>query len=106
MDSKRLQSLLEEIDQLLSEYLDAAIAVEPKIIMGEQVDLEEMLEHGVFPPSDPRSRSGKGLLVIARKLMAEGGTAQLAHVLGEYGQKYGAKRAAKLNARWQYLAEQ
>lgn len=87
MDFQRLQSISEEMDQLVSQYLDAATAVEPKIMMGGQVDMEEMLEHGGFPPSDPRSRPGSALLAIASKLKDEGGTAQLAHVLHEYRQK-------------------
>jgi hypothetical protein len=106
VDGQRLQSLLQEIDKLVSQYLYTATAVELKVMMSGQVDVEELLEHGGFPPSDPRSRPGSALLAIASKLKDEGGTAQLAHVLQEYGQKYGASRAAMLNVRWHYLAEQ
>ena len=106
MDGHRLQNHLEEIDEFVSHYLDAATAVKPEILMGGQVDVEEMLKYGGFPPSDPRSRSGAALLAIARKLKDQGGTAQLAQVLDNYRHKYGANRAATLNARWHYLTEQ
>lgn len=105
MDNRLLDDRLDRIDQLITDYLAADATIEPKVLFPEDVDIEEMLEHGAFPPSDPRSPSGKALLSMARKLQEEGGKPLLADVLDAYREKFGAKRAATLNVRWHYLAE-
>ncbi len=105
MESRWHPGRLEEIDQLISDYLDAAASMESETTIGGTLSVEELLEHGAYPPSDPRSRSGAALLAIAGTLQDEGGNVRLADVLEAYRRKYGAKRAAILNARWQYLAE-
>lgn len=66
MDGHRLQNHLEEIDEFVSHYLDAATAVKPEILMGGQVDVEEMLKYGGFPPSDPRSRGIEGMIISGK----------------------------------------
>lgn len=105
MDSRLLDDRLHRIDQLVSDYLAAEAPDAPRVLFLADVDVEGMLKHGAFPPSDPRSPSGKALLQIANKLQDEGGPALLANVLDAYREKFGAKRAAVLNARWHYLAE-
>lgn len=101
MDDRLLDDRLDRIDQLISDYLAAQATVKPKILFPADADIEDMLEHGAFPPSDPRSPSGKALLLMQE----EGGNALLADVLDAYREKYRAKRASTLNVRWQYLAE-
>ncbi len=97
--------LLANIDRLITDYLEAGKADEPFIIMGDQVDLEEMLEHGAYEHSDPRSAPSRALLTIAHELTAQDGATGLSQVLSAYRLAYGAKRAAILNVRWHYLAE-
>lgn len=106
MQSHQHSELIEEIDRLISAYLDARDKVEPRMVDVTQIDADEFLEHGAYPPSDPRSESAAALMEIAGRLNTDGGNARLKAVLDAYRSRYGAKRAATLNARWQYLAEQ
>jgi len=104
LDNRLLHDRLDRIDQLITDYMDAAASREPESTLGPQ-DVDELLDKGIYPPSDPRSRSSEALLSIARKLQEEGGDTLLAQVLDAYRDKYGTKRAATLNVRWHYLAE-
>jgi len=98
--------LLEEIDRLIVEYVAGTESVEPQIIRIEDIKVEEFLEQGAYPPSDPRSAPAAELMNIALQLRAEGGNTRLTEVRDVYRTAHGPERAATLNARWQYLAEQ
>jgi hypothetical protein len=106
MSDRVSPNLLEEIDRLVTEYFTAAGSVEGQTIHSDDINVEEILKHGAFPPSDPRSASAAELLEIAVKLTAKGGNTRLTDVLDAYRTLHGRERAATLNARWQYLAEQ
>ena len=107
MSTEKLSDLLEEIDNQISDYVRAAASVQPEITFGPTMEnLQRFLEHGAYPPTDPRTRSGAALMSIALRQKEQGGDGRLADVLTSYGQRYGAERSAILNARWHYLAEQ
>ncbi|UVI38807.1 hypothetical protein [Qipengyuania spongiae] len=98
--------LVDEIESLVSDYLAADKCAPHETIHSNDVDVEEILRHGAYPASDPRSEPAAALMRLADRLKADGGNARLNDVLDAYRAEYGSERAATLNARWQYLAEQ
>ena len=49
VDRQKDQELLAKIDQIVGEYLKPRQAIEPRVIMANQVDVEELLERGPTP---------------------------------------------------------
>ena len=107
MDIQSFQTMLDEIDGLITKYAAAPKDTERRLFIGPQSgEVDDFIKHGAFPASDIRSAPAKELLAIAMKLKDEGGNERLAFVLESYRQKYGTKRASTLNTPWHYLAEQ
>ena len=106
MTDRISRNLFDEIDGLVMAYLAAARTAQRETILSDQVDTGEMLKHGAYPPSDPRSEPAAALMQLAGRLRANGDITRLKDVLDAYRAEFGPKRAATLNARWQYLAEQ
>ena len=99
-------TLLEQINGLIADYLAASAVALPKTVFGPSDAFDQYLEDGPFPTSDPRSASAASLMRLAKGLMDEGGSERLREVLEAYRAKYGQERASVLNVRWHYLAEQ
>lgn len=106
MTDRVSSNLLDEIDDLISDYLVAHRLTQRETTISHMVDVAEILEHGAYPASDPRSEPALALMQLAGRLKADGGNARLKEVLDAYRTEYGSARAATLNGRWQYLAEQ
>lgn len=105
MAGMNLVSLVDHIDGLLSEYLE--LREKPSgggLTRGSAIDIEDIIEHGAFPPDDPTTLVRLKLLTIGETLGLVGGTPLLHQVYDAYEAKYGHRKAASLSARWDSAA--
>lgn len=102
MDELQLDRLVDNIDQLLSEYLELKSADESrsgKVITGT------ILWDGLFPRDELDSVSGRALLSIGETLALVGGIELMLRVHTAYENQFGVQKANSLSARWDSAAE-
>lgn len=100
-----LGQLVDHIDSLLSEYIaKRGKAATGNLLRVSNIDIETIIEHGVFPPDDPATPTRMALLSIGKTLGWVGGEALMRQVHNAYEAKYGAKKANGLSARWNTAA--
>jgi len=105
MTAQRLDQLVDHIDRLLSEYIaKREETATGKLMRGSNIDIEKIIEHGVYPPDDPATPTRMALLSIGETLGWVGGMALLCQVYDAYEAKHGAKKANSLSARWDSAA--
>lgn len=99
-----LAKLIDHIDGLMERRL-AARAKKPKMTTLTEINIESILEHGVYPPDDPSSGPRLALLAVGETLGRVGGKDLMLRVLRAYSNKYGSEKAGRLSDRWQTAAE-
>lgn len=105
MTAQNLDQLVDHIDRLLSEYIaKRGEAATGKLVRGSDIDIEKIIEHGVYPPDDPATPTRMALLSIGETLGWVGGEALMHQVHDAYEAKHGAKKANSLSARWDSAA--
>lgn len=102
MDELQLDRLVDNIDQLLSEYLELKTTDESS---SGKVTPEKILSGGLFPRDVADSVSGRALLSIGQTLALVGGIELMLRVHTAYENKFGVQKANSLSARWDSAAE-
>ena len=105
MTEDNLSNLVAYIDQLLSEYIKKrSEAATGKVVLGSDIDIEDIITRGAFPPDDPTTPSARSLFSIGETLGRVGGDALMHQVYDAYEAKHGAEKANSLSARWDHAA--
>lgn len=105
MIAKNLEELVDHIDHLVSVYIEErSAAATGKILSGRDIDVESILEYGIFPPDDPATPTRMALLSIGVTLGFVGGRDLMHEVHEAYKAKYGAGKAGTLSVRWDTAA--
>ena len=104
MEKADLQKLLNNIDMLVTQSLAKRSGKRSRIALPDDVDIENILESGVYPPDDPTSAPRRTLLAIGETLGLVGGSELMHQVHNAYEAQYGIRRAAILSVRWDTAA--
>ena len=106
MNSKDMSGLVDHIDSLLSTYLsERKRTTRPgKMVRAEDMDIDRILDEGLYPPDDSTTPTRLAILSIGETLGRIGGEALMQQVHDAYEAKYGASKANSLSARWDSAA--
>ncbi|WJY18318.1 hypothetical protein QQS45_11920 [Alteriqipengyuania flavescens] len=104
MQIQNLPTLLEMINQLIDQCQSTAPEKLSIVTGPREADVENLLEFGVYPPTDRTSVPRRALLAIGQTLGAVGGIDLMKQVFDAYKAKHGPRRAAKLSKRWDTAA--
>lgn len=102
MTENQLDRLIENIDRLLSHYLELRSADENR---SKTVTAGDILRDGLFPRDEPTSIPSRALLSIGETLGLVGGMELMLQVHTAYERKFGIVKANSLSARWDSAAE-
>ena len=105
MEKDKIAKLVYYIDSLHSEYVVKQIkSATGRVVMGSEIDIEKIIEHGVYPPDDPATPARLALLAIGKTIGLIGGEDLMHQIHDAYEVEYGAKKASSLSARWDSAA--
>lgn len=97
MQIDNLPRLLEDIHQLVGQYLETRTRVH---FGPNPTDVEDLVEFGAYPPRDPSSIPRRALFAVGETLGAIGGLRLMEKVRHAYIATYGPDQAATLSAEW------
>jgi len=106
MNNNDMSGLVDHIDGLLSTYLSERekILRSGKVVRAEDIDIDRILDEGLYPPDDPTTPTRLAILSIGETLGRVGGEALMHQVHDAYEAKHGVSKANSLSARWDSAA--
>ena len=99
MESENIGKLVEQIDALITETIEARPQTVQKTVFMQDVRFEEILG-GDYPSSDPSSVARRALMAIGTTLGLVGGPNLMKRVFNAYQDAHGLRRATKLDQQW------
>lgn len=92
--------LLKFVDSLVQEFILAKKHEQSAAINSAHIDIDDLLENGIFPDSKPTSLSKKALYSVCITLGIQGGDSLIEKTLKEYSVEFGAEKGKTLRRLW------